>query len=273
MRKTLRGIAVGLFLASSCAGAQEDGLRFGSSIDLVYKRVDSESAITSGGATIVSNFNPELWMVDLGLRASYRGLYTVVSLGRTLGEADSSGLVNNGTTWTDSRSGRKENTATAGYSLAAGFSVFLGYQQVRTIRTFTNHAVSGAVLTQTGDSELVYKGPFAGIGYAHRFAESGVLSASVAKAKMKGVSDQKTVTESGTATFNLVHGEGDVEGLGYSLIWTAPLTGSLSYRFGYRGTRYDFTRTSATNNGVAITAAQTNKQNFDSIVLGIVSFF
>lgn len=273
MRNVLRGTAMALLLASPCAPAQE-GPAFRGSISLVDKRVDSESTVTRASGTTVSEYKPDLWMVDLGLSAFYRGFYTALTIERSLGEADSSGLTNNGTTWSDGRNHRKEDTLTAGYTLPEGFSVFLGYQQIDGIRTFSEHAASGTIDVTTGDSEIRYKGPFAGFGYAHPF-EKGVLSASVAKAKMKGESDQRSVNETGTtATFNQDHAEGDVDGLSYGLTWTAPLVETLSFQVGYKATRYDFTRNSLTVNGASVNAPRmNNKQNYDAFLIGIVSSF
>src|SRR5207247_2378257 len=100
---------------------------------------------------------------------------------RTLGEGSTSGYITNGTTWSDRRWTRSENSVSLGYNVWAGFSLFAGYLSNATKWRFENNGG-----TSYGDGKYTERGPYFGLAYSHRFAQGGSLTASYAYLKGHG---------------------------------------------------------------------------------------
>lgn len=255
MKHALQGGVVALCLLPALALAQ-DSLAFSTAVDLNYKRLELTTSVTTPTATFNNRFTPHLWTVAVSPSLAYKGIFLSAGLERTLGEGSTSGPSNDGTAWTDRRDSRDENNITLGYNVWQGWSAFVGYLNNRTEAKIN----TGGSLTFTESSE---NGAYYGLAYSHRFARGGTLGASFAVTRADGEFFSQTSTNLGVQ----ITAEGDVEGTSYGLTWSAPLVGSLFYRVGYKGTRYDFEFVDT--NGFR----RTNKRNFDAVFLGVANYF
>lgn len=234
--------ALAALMVPVCAAAQES-VAFSAAVDLSYKQLRLEEV---AGPDIVNVFNPGLWMVSISPSVAYRGFFASAGFERSLGEASTAGHYAAGfetRTWR-----REENNLSVGYNVWRGLSVFAG--------KLRNHTV--AVIHPFREYTYTEDGPYYGIGYSHRFPGGGALSASVASTRADG-----SLRETRFVTERL----GDVTGESYSLSWSAPLTGSMFYRIGYKANRYEFEFTDP------FFGQRTTKQAFDAFVLGVANYF
>jgi hypothetical protein len=256
MHYAIRGAASLALCLSGAALAQQD-LSFSSSVDFNYKHLSMAVAVPATSTT--NEFKPDLWTINVSPAIAWRGAFLSVGVERTLGEGTTSGPLANGTFWSERSYKRDENTLTLGYNVWAGLSAFAGYFQNGTRFTFNN----GAGSTQ-GKGKYAEYGPYYGLGYSHRFGGGGTVSASYAIARANGVLTQDTFVGSSVQSSRL---PGEVTGQSYGIGWSAPLTGSLYYRLGYKATRYDFTFTDPA------LGERSTKQSYDTLYLGIANYF
>jgi hypothetical protein len=238
--------------------AAQDDLTFSTAVDLNYKQL----TLTAVVGTITNEFKPEIWTLSVAPSLSWRGFFLSAAAERSLGEGSTSGPLST-PFWSDRRYKREENSVSLGYNVWAGLTVFAGYLNNSTETNFVNTTIGSAVPTSIGRIEYSEKGPYYGLGYAHRFAKGGTLGASLAVARADGKLDQISPSSISTP---VTTAEGDVTGTSYGLSWSAPLAGDLYYRLGYKATRYDF---KFVVNGIE----RNTKQNYDTIFLGVVKYF
>jgi hypothetical protein len=265
MNTAIRAAAMlGLFLPA-CAGAQQE-LSFSTSVDLNYKRLSLQATQAVAGpiGSVTNTFQPTLWTLNVSPSLAWRGFFLSLGLERSLGESSTADYQAFSSTWSDRRYSREENNLTLGYNVWAGLSVFAGYLENSTIMNFTNYSVGASGLQNYGQTTYTEKGPYYGLGYSHRFASGGAVAVNYAYLKGRGTYETKQPV---SVAFPLQEFNGDVTGSGFGLSWTAPLTGSLYYRLGYKGNRYTFDFTD--QNGLA----RTTKQSYDSLYLGIATYF
>ena len=268
MQKAIRAGFAALLLMPACAGAQE-GLAFSTAVDLNYKRL-LQTSVTSptvpGGLTQVNEFTPTLWTLSVSPSLAYRGFFLAVAVERSLSEGTTAGQNSTLTSWLDRRYTRDENSATLGYNFWRGFSAFAGYLHNSTKTKFTNTALTGSGVTSVGRSKFEEDAPYFGLGYSHRFGTGGTAAASFALTSGDATLDQTTITAGSGATTR-TFSQGDLKGTSYGLSWSAPLTGSLYYRLGYKGTRYDFQ--AVDNLGIQ----RKTKNDYDALYLGVANYF
>jgi hypothetical protein len=259
MKKALAVTPFVLLLVSAAAAAgDESSLRFSTAVDLNFKRVTIEAA----GGTVTNTFKPNFRTLSVSPTLSYGGFFASVAVERSLGDASTAGTINNGTAWSDKRYSREENYATVGYNVWEGLNVFAGYLDNTTINNTDTIGIGGGGVS-VSRSETTDRGPFFGLGYTQRFTE-GALTASAAATRAKGSSDVTNITNPGVLTETIA--DGHTTGASYSLAWSAPLSGSLYFRLGYKATRYQFKFNA---NGVD----QTNTRNYDAVFIGVANHF
>jgi hypothetical protein len=244
MKRTFRTAALWLLLPA-CALAQ-DSLVFSVGADWSYKQLTLEE---KSGA-FLHQYKPKLWMLGISPSMAYRGFFVSLvaerSLGNsTTGDYDSTGTVYEVRTWE-----REENGVSLGYNVWSGFSVFAGYLKNQTAATLQTAAIR---------YKYTEEGPYYGIGYAHRFG-SGTLAASIAQTDAKGRVRGEPA--------GLIDQPGDVTGQSFGLMWSAPLAGSVIYRVGYKGTRYEFEFFDPVLN-----QQRTTKQLYDAFFFGVANYF
>ena len=255
-----------VFFLPACALAQQD-LSFSIAVDLNYKRLKMEQVQNTGSPAlgiITNTYTPTMWTLNLSPSLAWRGVFLTVGWERSLGESSTSDYQANGTSWTDRRYSREENSVTLGYNVWAGLSLFAGYLDNTTNVSFTNYSVGGPSVVSYGKTAYNERGPYYGLGYSHRFGGGGSLAASYAYLKGRGTFE---TSQPASALFPSLLFEGDVKGSGFGLSWSAPLAGSLYYRLGYKGNRYTFDFTDQNGN------PRTTKQSYDSFFLGIANYF
>jgi hypothetical protein len=251
-----------VFVALPSLASAQDKLAFSTAVDMNYKRL----TLTAVSGTTTNEFRPELWTLGVSPSLAYRRVFLSLGFERTLGEGSTTGYITNGTVWSDRRYTRSENNGTLGYNLWEGLSVFGGYLNNVTKTTFTNFTVGSAGLLSYGAAKNQEYGPYCGLGYSHQFGQTGSVAASYAYLKGTGRFTQDIPSNASNSQFRSQVSDGDVTGSSFGLSWSAPLAGSVYYRLGYKGTRYDFTFVDATGN-------QRRKQNYDALVLGIANYF
>jgi hypothetical protein len=259
VRRAIRTGATAALFLPACALAQQD-LSFSTSVDLNYKKLtlSTISVNQSTGVGTENVFKPTLWMLNVSPSMAWKGVFLTVGLERSLGESSTSGSASNGT-WNDRRYSREENSATLGYNVWAGLSLFAGYLHNKTTTNIIQGDNTGSPF-QFLTSKVVEKGPYYGVAYAQRLGD-GTIAASFARLNGKGESYTDNSINTDTS------GSGTVKGNSYGLSWSAPLSGSLYYRLGYKGTRYDFAFTD--NLGFP----RRTKQNYDAVYLGVANYF
>jgi hypothetical protein len=263
MKSALRTAAMAVIAFPACAVAQQN-LSFSTSVDLNYKQMSLEATQVAGPNTISNTFSPTLWTLNVSPSLAWRGVFVSLGLERSLGEGSTSDYISNGTSWSDRRFTREENNLTLGYNVWAGLSLFVGQLSNRTEMTFTNYGIGGNTLNGYGHASYTEKGPYFGLGYSHRFAGGG--SASVNYAYLKGSGNFTNKNPAAPSAFQYQSNDGDVTGSGFGVSWSAPLTGSLYYRLGYKGNRYTFDFSD--QNG-----PRSTKQKYDSFFLGLANYF
>jgi hypothetical protein len=259
MKYTLHAAFAALLLLPAATAAQ-DNLSFSTSVDLNYKRL-TQSTISvnqSTGVATENEFRPYLWMLNVSPSVAWKGVFLTAGLERSLGESSTSGTSANGF-WNDRRYSREENSLTLGYNVWQGLNLFAGYLHNRTTTNIIQGDNSGSP-SQFMTTKVIEKGPYYGLAYAQRLG-SGTAGASFARLQGKGESYTDNSVNADTT------GTGTVRGNSFGLSWSAPLTGNLYYRLGYKGTRFDFKFTD--NLGFP----RRTKQNYDALYLGIANYF
>ena len=134
-----------------------------------------------------------------------------------------------------------------GYRLWPKFSVFLGYLSTETQRyNSTFNVIYGS------------SGPYVGFSYSQPLGK-GTLNAGIASARLDGTFERNSSTLREVS-------DAESNGVSYSLIWTAPWSQSLYYRMGLKLTG---NYTEPPVSGVP----RTSRQDYNSIVLGLVNHF
>lgn len=262
MSTVIRTAATLALFLPALASAQ-DNLSFSTSVDLNYKKLVLSSLFvnTSTGVATENEFRPSLWMLNVSPSLAWKGLFLTASVERSLGESSTAGQTSAG--WQERHYSREENSLTAGYNIWAGLTAFAGYFDNITRINFIQSSSTSSAPTSFGRNKLIEKGPYYGLAYAHRFSGGGSLAASFAVARAHGESE--TVNSAGGSASN--SGTGTVRGNSFGLSWSAPLTNTVYYRLGYKGTRYNFAFTD--NFGFE----RRTKQNYDAYFLGIANYF
>lgn len=230
-------------LSISIAYAVEDDLTCATSFDLAYKKLHFEVAQPTTNLT----FKPDLWTLGLGFSVAYRGFYTSIGMERTLQEGVDAGMNSNVVTIDHFK--RNEDSVTLGYRLWRGWSAYLGYLKTEAERYSS--------ITQLYASDAAI-GPYLGISYS-QILKTGTLSANMAYANMEGSFSRLSVA-------TMTESDAESAGFTYALVWTSPWIANLNYRIGLKLNRYR-------NETVFAGGVRTNRQDYNSIFLGLINYF
>jgi len=266
MSKALRKGLAALLLLPACVTAQ-DKLAFSAGVDLNYKQLDTTSTTTTTGPVPVQQtleFKPKLWTLGLTPSLAWHNVFLTATVERTIGSGTTTGYNFVGNQWLDREYDRDENSITLGYTLA-GFSVFVGYMDNTTHTRFTDTGL-GTTNNSVGQSDFREQAPYVGIGYSYRFDNGVSLGASLGYTSGDATLDQTTNTTS-TGIATVAKTTGDLKGRSFGVSLSGPLTGSLYYRLGYKGTRYDFIGVDPSG------FERKNKNNYDAFFLGVANYF
>jgi hypothetical protein len=245
MKHALRTAATALLLPSSALA--QDGLAFSLGVDWIYKQLTLEEKF--GGVGVTNEYKPKFWMFGISPSVAWRGFFVSLGIERSVGNSSTASYSNNGTFYQMRTWERQENSASIGYNVWRGLSVFGGYLKNKT----TSDLQAGARFDYTEE------GPYYGLGYAHRFG-TGTLSGSLAYTDAKG----RVHADPG----GFLDQGGDIKGQSFGLVWSAPISGSWHYRIGYKGTRYEFEFFDPN-----FAENRTTKQAYDAFFLGVANYF
>lgn len=246
MRKTL--LASVLVVAAGSAHA--DDITVVGGFDFGFKKL----RLDTGGGSSVLNTNFDT--INPSIALGYKSLYAILSYDTSI--SAERGILDAGSSGADTLDfSRTDSTVTLGYRITDWLSAFAGYTRV------TDHFVETTLVTITPPDKLVIDtidytetGPFAGVAYTKRF-DKGNLGLSLGYAKLNGTLKFAEHPSSGFS------GEvkGDTVGISYGLTWSGTLTGSLGYRVGIKGTRYEMKEPS------------TITERYTNFFIGITNYF
>lgn len=261
-----KAISAGLiaFTILPAVALGQDSVSFSTAVDLNYKKLNLTVISNTPFGSVTSEFKPQLWTLGISPSVAYQGFFLALAAERTVSEGTTSGPSST-SGWFDRRDSRDENSVTAGYNVWRWVSLFAGYMNNNTRTTTVTYSGSTAFI---GDSKYTEKGPYYGLALSHRFAGGSSLGASYALARADGKLSSRSMSSTGATTIS--DREGDVKGTSFGLSWSAPLTGSLFYRIGYKGTRYDF---DTTFTFASTTQQQSTRRDYDAFFIGIANYF
>jgi len=243
----------------------QQSLQFSAGIDVNYKHLSSNfiSVVPAAGPIplqkLEESVKANIWTVNVNPAIAWRGLFLAAAFERTLGEAttrvDVTTTFANGTGGHSTTTGtvrREENSVTLGYDLWKGVTPFVGYFQNRTDLYTANY---------TQDFYYREYGPYYGFGYSHGFEGGGRLGMSFAYARANGTVTSRPGQETASSM------SGTLTGTSIGISWNAPISSTVSYRIGYKATRYKF-KLPGTQFGDLDAA-----EDYDALYLGLVKYF
>lgn len=241
----MRGLMLAVVLIAATGSARAADITVVGGIDFGFKKLHLD---TGGGANV---FNPGFNTINPSIALGYKSFYAILSYDTSISAEP--GIGDSGPSADVLDFSRTDATVTLGYRLNDAFSLFAGYTRVADhfVETRTS---GGNLLVDTID--YTENGPFAGVAYTKRF-EKGNLGLSLGYAKLDG-----TLSIAVHPFGSLGDVSGDTVGLSYGVTWSGTLTGSLGYRVGIKGTRYEMNESTAN-----ITERYTN------FFVGITNYF
>ena len=236
----------GLCLLSAAAFAAEDELSFSAGLDFSRKTltmsVTAPQISVTGPVLVTYATDTPLWSMGISPTISYKRLFASVSIDSSLGAGTATSFHRQASgytadTITNLSTTRSERSATVGYNIWGGLSLFAGRLVNTTERQAQSYTPTGLTSGDTEASRITYteKGPYAGIAYSHAIG-NGSINASVARLNGNGSTSTRNSRETQL-------GEGTVRGNSFGIGWTAPLTQDIVAKLGYRSTRYKFSYT------------------------------
>ena len=248
-----------ILIASSLgmAHAAENNATVVGGLDFGFKKLRLEVGKDSNGEG-GGSFHPSYVTINPNFALGYKSFYASLSYDKSISADPGIGSDNNGAAATLLDFSRIDTTLTFGYRLNQSFSIFAGY--TKGANEFTETSVNTVLVVK--EINYTEKGPFAGVAYTSTFGDKGTLGLSLGYAKLDG--ELKIVTHGGPAKPDQIS-KGDNTGLSYSVTWSGPLTGSMNYRAGLKGTRYKMP--AGPDNPQDIT------ERYTTFFLGLVNYF
>jgi hypothetical protein len=249
-----------LLSLSGPAQAADSEVTVVGALDFAFKDLTLESP-GGGGA----QFNTTLITINPGVAVAYRRVYVNINFDKSIDSASTT-QIENGLPAMLTMS-RSDAVLTLGYRVFDSVSLYAGWLSGEIGAYLIGErqtAGLGTYVFYTQEISYTEKGPFAGIAFAHNFSDKGSVSISVAYAKLDGEISQTRYTGGATPGTAYDNNGSDVKGLSYSLIWTGPLNGSMSYRLGVKSTRYE---------GDAIGSEPGINEYYTSLFLGLTNTF
>jgi hypothetical protein len=237
-------IALALVVVSvGTARADEDSLTVVGGMDFGFKKLHLDTGSGAGA------FNPSFVTINPNVTLAYNSFYAILSYDRSISAEPETGGTSSATVTDYSRT---DSTFALGYRLNPSFNLFVGYTEGvnRFVTTTAN------VILIATDTTYTEKGPFAGASYTRAFGDTGNLTLSAAYGWLKG--DLKVDVRPGSGSGSVT---GDTKGLSLGLTWSGPLTGSLGYRVGLKGTWYEM------KDPITI------KERYTDLFVGILNYF
>jgi hypothetical protein len=261
MKRILRSaLCLAVFTASASVAVADSGIAVVAAIDFGFK--SSDITFEEDGQPINLGQDPQYIAIIPSLAISSGRFYGVLSFDFPASQyTDSIGGTPAAPDYIESNYRRKETALTFGYRVLPSLSVFAGFLKNETTMLFKDYVFATPVWVVESflDMTLDESGYHAGVNYTHAFGDVGTLSASVARGWMDGDLFISDGLNGGAST------SADATGNSFSLTWTGPLTGSLSYRVGFRYVKYSFEF--QTSNSITINEPVT------AITLGIGNYF
>ena len=133
------------------------------------------------------------------------------------------------------KASRHDIDLTLGYAVTQSWALFAGYKSGSTKMDFTSRESEDEGIPITFSEKYSQKGPYAGVGYSHRFERAGSLNFSVAYASLNATNSFKANTdddEEEELEFDDLtrQVDGKTKGFSYALSWTMPLSGQLLFQ-------------------------------------------
>ncbi len=243
-------VAVSLIVLSVQSNAESDAITVSPTLDLSYKRLQYTFLGGKFPTAILLSVSPTLnigrgrWYVSLSHELPIES-YEDTRL-RTIG-SDLYIL--------DDKFEQVTSTLTVGYRISESWSVFGGYLKSRHEYSTADSSTTVGIAPSLSRYILEDDGVFVGAGYLFRTGGKSSISLSLAygdlDSQLKVFTNQTTLSDRKTSS----------DGYSMSIVWSAPVTESLSLRAGARYTDYKMSGTPI------------NQHSYYTYFMGLASYF
>jgi hypothetical protein len=261
MSRILAVILTSFFLMGVARAADNQLLVVGS-LDFDVK----SGGVAAGSGSNGVDFSTLVTTMDPSVTVAYGDFYSTLSVEETLGSRPSSFF--DGYYPQTLFLSREGYDLTFGYRLMKSVLAFCGWQNNSLLALVVGtQDVGGTTNPQASvmNANFNSDGPYIGTSWSHSFGKKGTLALTLAYAQLATVDSETRIVANDPNSPYSFYATSTTRGFSYGATWTGDLTGSLAYRVGVKGIRYQGDPTSINTNGVI--------DQYTAVFFGISNYF